>query len=62
MIEIEKLYELEPLEEINIEGRNFLRVPGGWRLLDYGAGRNRTSCFIPFNNEFQPKEKLKFDD
>ena len=61
---IEKLYELEPLEEINIEGRNFLRVPGGWRLLDYGVGdwRNRTSCFIPFNNEFQPKEKLKFDD
>ena len=34
-----------------------LRVPGGWIFINYRengtGGTDSSSCFVPFNNEFQ---------
>ena len=59
---MDKLYEIGLHEAISPnEGGNFqvLRVPGGWVYTFYsenGAGGYYvSSCFVPFNNEFQKR-------
>ena len=53
------IYDMALNEEIGLSReQRVLRVPGGWIYItdtESGGGWSSTSCFIPFNNEFQPK-------
>jgi hypothetical protein len=53
------IYKMILFEKIQIEGfddNSFLtRVPGGWVFTSYCHGKS--SCFIPFDNEFQKDNK-----
>lgn len=47
------IYQLELHEESRTpQGIYVLRVAGGWVY----AFANKTSCFVPFDNEFQESE------
>lgn len=50
---MKNIYELELHEHTYQENDNFkvTRVPGGWIYRMHG--KNYSSVFIPFNNEFQ---------
>lgn len=55
---IKELYELKPLELMKIQGLHIRRVPGGWIFETPDSdGNGWNPVFVPFNNEFQPKEK-----
>jgi len=56
----DKLYEIGLNEVIALAGPDDIqirRVPGGWIYTTYvengTGGCNVSSCFVPFNNEFQ---------
>lgn len=54
---IEPLYEMELNSKHHFDDYEILRVPGGWiytRFSENGTGGyNMSSCFVPFDNEFQ---------
>jgi len=59
-----ELYSMGLGEEIHIYGGAWaLRVPGGWvfwREAESGTGGwVLTSCFVPFDNEFQSIDRLE---
>lgn len=52
-----KIHDLKLNESIENNGMKITRVPGGWIYTQYQhfttkAG-NLTSCFVPYNKEFQ---------
>jgi hypothetical protein len=55
-----QIYELKPLEMVSAkdlgigQGYAVLRVPGGWVFIWL-----ETSCFVPFDNEFQQRAKTE---
>ena len=56
-VKTKNIYELELFEESVLHQNDAVwesvkRVPGGW-LYHYTNTKTTTSCFIPFNNEFQ---------
>ena len=56
---MKSIYELKLFEIIQIESFNdnsyFIRVPGGWVYKSYCNGK--TSCFVPFDNEFKGRDE-----
>ena len=64
MENIEKLYKLKPLEILEVEHKDeydiiyattyYTRVPGGW-VYSY----DKSSTFIPYSTEFEPKKQQK---
>ena len=58
---MDEIYEMELHDRKYVDATEILRVPGGWIYVHYtenGAGGNSTSsCFVPFNNEFQKIKK-----
>lgn len=56
------IYDLDLNEHLHVRNKNYwttyIRVPGGWT---YSAGGGDT-IFIPYNNEFEKKEKEKIEE
>lgn len=53
---MEKIYEMKLHDEICLDlYTNVLRVPGGW-IYQYSTEWTGTSQFVPFSDEFQPRE------
>lgn len=54
----DSLYNMKEGSVLNTGLYEILRVPGGWiysRFEETGTGGySISSCFVPFNNEFQP--------
>lgn len=52
------IYTLVLNESIKDGGWVITKVPGGWIYSDYerNDGTTLTSCFVPFNNEFQEEK------
>lgn len=55
----DEIYKLKLHEIMDFEMTRVLRVPGGWIYTDYEhhGGGKRSSCFVPFDNEFMTAEK-----
>jgi hypothetical protein len=54
----EELYDAKLCETISVgDDKVFIRVPNGWILM-LGNYESRTSCFIPYDNEFYTYEGL----
>jgi len=57
------IYAMRLNEQIEFNDIAILRVPGGWiyTYYDFSTGGEKTSTFVPFNNEFQTvnKENVK---
>lgn len=47
------IYDLELGEFAHIGPYEMTRVPGGWLTITV-----RGTCFVPFNNEFQPRSSI----
>lgn len=56
MKKLANIYDMELHTNININGHNITRVPGGWI---YATNRQGSDLFIPFDNEFQDQLKRK---
>lgn len=55
---MDEIYKMELHESLHHEdGFSVLRVPGGWIYTSYSetgtGGYSQSSCFVPFDNEFQ---------
>ena len=59
------IYDLKLHESISLNSNHLeiKRVAGGWLYIEsyeYQDNMALTSCFIPFDNEFQKSEKLPY--
>ncbi len=59
-IKARPLYSMKLHEQLASPGLIITRVPGGWLYTDYSengtGGVDQSTCFVPFNDEFQKPE------
>lgn len=58
---LEEMYDMKLNDTIGTHNGEITRVPGGWIYRadceNGNGGYDMTSCFVPWNNEFQPEKK-----